>query len=142
MILDKELLKSKRDQLVECLPIREARLSQIGELEDRLEITKQEKIVHSQEVTQLHVELAKLMIKWAELQKAVNSVVEREFASIERINNLEANLRSKTKEAIVAKEKSELMEERLRKVMEQNREHSKTNTNLSRAYNILKVDNE
>lgn len=34
------------------------------------------------------------------------------------------------------------MEERFKKVMEKNCEHAKTNTDLSGAYDILKIDNE
>lgn len=36
-------------------------------------------MAHSQEATQLYVDLAKLKIKWAELHDAVNLVAERSF---------------------------------------------------------------
>lgn len=46
----------------------------MDELEARLEKTKQEKMIHSQEDTRLHAELAKLKVKWSELQDAINLV--------------------------------------------------------------------
>lgn len=107
-----------------------------------MEQSEQEKIAHSEKATHLHAELAELKIKWAKLQDAINSAAKREFAFMDRINNLEANLRSKTKEAAAAEEKISKMEDKFCKVMEQNCEHAKTNTDLSRAYNILKVHNE
>lgn len=118
MILDKEALQYVRDQLVERLPILEAKFVQMGELEALLEQKKQEKIAYSQEVTQLHAELAQLKFKWAELHDAITLVVEYESASMKRITNLKANLRSKTKEATATEEKMTKKEERLRKVME------------------------
>lgn len=55
---------------------------------------------------------------------------------------LEAAMHSKTEEASVSEEKRAKMEEILWNAMKQNCEHAKTNSELSGAYNILKVDNE
>lgn len=107
MILDKEALKSQRDQLVEQFSVLEAKHAKLGELETQLEQTEQEKMAHRQEATQLHGELAELKVKWAQPKDVVNSVVERESDSMESISNLEANLHSKTEEATTTKEKRE-----------------------------------
>lgn len=48
-------------------------------------------------------------------------------------------MRSKTKEATVAEQKISMMDERLKKVMKQNREHAGTNTNLNRTYGIVRA---
>nr|XP_033517104.1 uncharacterized protein LOC117281356 [Nicotiana tomentosiformis] len=112
MIFDKEVLQPKRDQLVECLPVLLAKLARMAN--SRLGWSKRnKKMVHSQDATQLHVELAELKIKWAELQDVVTSTTEHESASMERIKNLEVNLLSKTKEATAIKEKRAKMAERL-----------------------------
>lgn len=125
MILDKETLVVERDQivvernqLVECLPALKARFAHMGELEALLEQTEQENTVHSQEAFQLHAELAELKVKWAKLQDAVTLAAKREFASMEKINNLEANLCSKTEKAATTEEKRERTWERLKRVME------------------------
>lgn len=99
-------------------------------------------MAHSQEATHLHAELDELKIKWVELQEVVNLEVERESSSMDRISNLEANLHSNTEEATTTEDNKTKMEERFRKVMEQNWKHSKTNIDLAGAYNILKVNNE
>lgn len=90
MILDKETFDTEqdqivveRDQFVECLPTLEASLAQMGELEARLEQIMQEKMVHFQEATQLHAELAELKVKWAELQDPVTMATEYESTSME-----------------------------------------------------------
>lgn len=67
-----------------------------------MEQTEQEKMAHSQEATQLHAELVELKGKWAEQQYTLTSSAEREFASMEKIRVLEADLLSKTKEATMA----------------------------------------
>lgn len=74
----------------------------MGEFEAWLEQSEQEKIVHSQEATQKHVELAELKIKQAELQDVFTLVAEQESALMERIIYLEANICSKTEEVIAA----------------------------------------
>lgn len=58
---------------------------------------EQDKRSHSQEVTQLHTELAEQKGKWSELQDVISSVAEQESVSMKRIQALEANLHSKTK---------------------------------------------
>lgn len=59
IIIEKEELRSERDQLAKRLPALEAKLTQMEELEAR-EQTEQEKRAQRQEVTQLYAELAEL----------------------------------------------------------------------------------
>lgn len=68
--------------------------------------------------------------------------VEQKSTSMEIINILEAKLHSKIEGATATEEKSIRMEESLKKVMEPNRKHAKTNTDLSITYVILNFDNE
>lgn len=70
-------------------------------------------MAHNQEATQQYVDLDALKIKWVEWQDVVTWAVECEFASLEQISNLEANLCSKTKEATTAEDKRAKMEDRL-----------------------------
>lgn len=69
-------------------------------------------------------------------------VVECESALVEQINNLESNLRFKTEEVVPAEEKREIMEERLKRVIKQNREHAKTNMDLCWTYDIFRIKND
>lgn len=69
----------------------------MGELENRLEQSKQEKAVHSQEVTQLRTEIAELIVKWVELQDDVTTTAKRESPSMEQINNLKKTCVPKSK---------------------------------------------
>lgn len=52
---------------------------------------EQEKRVHSQEATQ-HAELVELKVKCAEFPDVVTLAAKCEYASVEKISNLEANL--------------------------------------------------
>lgn len=61
---------------------------------------------------------------------------------MEKINSLEESLHSKTEETTATKKKRAKIEKRLKKVMEQNREHMRKNTNLCRTYDIARVENE
>lgn len=79
----------------------------------------------------MHVDLAKLKTKWAELQDVMTSAAEHESAFMKKIKNLEAHLLPKIKEVAATDEKKVRMEERLKRVIEQNREHAKTNIDLS-----------
>lgn len=99
-------------------------------------------MAHITEATQFHAKLAELKTKQAELQDVVTLAAECESAFMEQINNLEANFRSKIEEAVVNKQKRERMEERFKKFMEKNHKHVKTNTDLCRTYDILRVDND
>lgn len=99
-------------------------------------------MAHSQEAAQLHNKLKDLKAKWAELQDVLVVVAERKSSSIEQISNLEANVRSKTKKVATADEKRARIEERFKKFMEQNREHTGTDTNLDRSYGIVRAEND
>lgn len=57
------------------------------------------------------------------------------------VKTILSKLRSKTKKATAGEEKRERMDKRLKKVMEQNCKQAK-NTDLSGAYDILKVGNK
>lgn len=61
---------------------------------------------------------------------------------MESIRSLETDLHSKTEEANAVEEKMAKIEEWIWKVMDQNREHAKTNSDLAETYGILKVENE
>ncbi|XP_070042608.1 uncharacterized protein [Nicotiana tomentosiformis] len=138
---ERDRIAAERDQLAERLQALEARLVTMGELESMLEKSEQEKIIHNQEAAQLHEELEELKAKWVELQDAVTVAAELEYASMEQINNLKASLCSKIEEA-TAEEKRARMEQRFKKVMEQNSEHARTNTDLCRTYGIMRDENE
>lgn len=101
----------------------------MGKLEARLEQTEQEKwLIKSHLATS---ELAKLKVKWVELQGAIISTAECESASMEINNNLETNLRSKTEEATKTEEKRAKIEE-----------HAKTSFDQLKTNKILKVEIE
>lgn len=61
---------------------------------------------------------------------------------MEKARALEADLHYKIEEAIMAEENRTKLEERLLKVMKQNRKHAKSSSVLAETYKILKVDNE
>lgn len=88
-------------------------------------------MAHSQEADQLHHDLKDLKAKWDEMQDVVTASTERESAFIEKINDLEEGLCLKTEKTIAAEEKRAKMKERLKKVLEKNREHVNTNTALT-----------
>lgn len=115
---------------MEHLPDLEEKVAQIRELEARLEKSEQEKIAHSREATQFHEDLEELKVKQNELQDVVTVAVEHESAFMKQIINLEASICFKTEETDAVKEKRARMEERFKKIMEQNQEHARTNTNL------------
>lgn len=131
-------IAAEQDQLVDRLLALEARITQMGEFKSQMEQSEQEKIAHNREAAQLHKELEEFKAKWAELQDVVIVAVECELTSLEQINNLETRLCSKIEEATVAEENISRLEERFRKIMEQNRKHARTNTDLNRTYNIVK----
>ncbi|XP_070010208.1 uncharacterized protein [Nicotiana sylvestris] len=135
-------IAAEQDQLVDRLLALEARITQMGEFKSQMEQSEQEKIAHNREAAQLHKELEEFKAKWAELQDVVAVVGEHESASMEKINNLEARLRSKIKEVAAVEEKRAMMEEILKKFMEQNCEHARTNTNLCQTYDIGMAENE
>nr|XP_009589071.1 NADPH oxidase activator-like [Nicotiana tomentosiformis] len=95
-----------RNQLVVRLSVLEAKAAKAAKLEARLQQSEQEVMSHSQEATQLHVQLQDSKAKWAESHDAALAATERESASIERANNLEAALNSKAEEATATEEKS------------------------------------
>lgn len=67
---------------------------------------------------------------------------ERESAFEKQINNLKADLRSKTKETRVVEEKRAKMEERLKWSMYQNRLHSTMNVELDTHLSSMKSERE
>nr|XP_009588363.1 dynactin subunit 1-like [Nicotiana tomentosiformis] len=100
------ILKSERDQLLaerdhidDRLPVVEAKAAEAGELGARLQQSEQEMITLSQEASQLN----------------------REAASIERVNNLKAALNSKTAEVVATEEKRAQMEDRYKRIMKHNK---------------------
>ncbi|XP_070057871.1 uncharacterized protein [Nicotiana tomentosiformis] len=115
MILDKEKLTSERDQLLDEQDQIAARLSELEaqaieaiELEARLQQSEEE------------------AAKWSEVQNVVLAAADREAASTERLNNLEAALNSKVKEPTTAEEKHARMEKKYNKVMEHNKFYNST----------------
>ncbi|XP_070032061.1 uncharacterized protein [Nicotiana tomentosiformis] len=140
--VERNQIIGERDQLAKCLLALEARLAQMGELEAQLEQSEKEKMVHNQQDTQLHTKLEELKVKWVELQDVVTVAAERESASMEQINKLKANLHSKIEEVAATQEKRARVEERLKKVMEQNHEHARTNIDLCWTYEIVRIKND
>lgn len=67
---------------------------------------------------------------------------EREDASTELVNNLEAALNSKTVEVVVAKEKRALMEDRYKKIMEHNKVHITATCNLDPSVSSTRTDRD
>ncbi|XP_070042614.1 tropomyosin-2-like [Nicotiana tomentosiformis] len=61
---------------------------------------------------------------------------------MEQVNNLEASLHSKAKEANTAEEKRAKIKERLKRIMEKNQLHSRTNVELNSKISIMKAENE
>ncbi|XP_070054037.1 uncharacterized protein [Nicotiana tomentosiformis] len=146
---DKQKLASERDQLlternklVERFSILEAKVTQIDDLEARLQQYKQDRMDHSQETAQLHENFKEAKAKYVELHDIVTVAAERESAFMEQINNLKAKLHSKTKKANDYEERRAKMEERLKNVMEQNRLHSTTNVELDSKISTMKAENE
>lgn len=82
------------------------------------------------------------MTKWAELHDVITVTAEGKSTFMAQINNLEANLHSKTEEATDAEKKRAKMEEMFIVVMEQNHEHARTNTDINWIYDIVKAENE
>ncbi|XP_019251362.1 PREDICTED: uncharacterized protein LOC109230304 [Nicotiana attenuata] len=74
------------------------------------------------EAVELEVQLQqKAKAKWVEVQNAILTASDHEAASIERLNNLEAALHSKTEEIVAAEEKHARLKERHKKVTEHNK---------------------
>ncbi|XP_070031908.1 tropomyosin-2-like [Nicotiana tomentosiformis] len=99
-------------------------------------------MAHSQEPAQLHEDLKEAKAKWAELHDTVTGAAERESAFMEKVNNEESNLYSKTEDANVAEEKRDKIEERLKRVMEQNQLHETTNVELYYRISLVKTKND
>ncbi|XP_070034396.1 uncharacterized protein [Nicotiana tomentosiformis] len=118
LILDKEKLTSKRDQLLVVLEKISARLSVLEaqaaesiELESRLHQSEQEVMTLSQKAAILRLQF----------QEA-----KHEAASSERLNNFEAALNSKDEEVAAAEERHAWMEEKYKRVTEQNKVYHST----------------
>ncbi|XP_070044936.1 uncharacterized protein [Nicotiana tomentosiformis] len=142
LAFDRDQLLAERNQLDVCLPVLEAKATEMGKLETRLQQSEQDKMAHNQEVSQLHEQFQEAQAKWAEPHDVVLATVERESAFKEQINNLKADLSSKTEEANVAEEKRAKMEERLKKAMDQNRIHSTTNVELDSRLSALRSERD
>ncbi|XP_070045891.1 uncharacterized protein [Nicotiana tomentosiformis] len=99
----------------------EAKAAEAGELEARLQHSEQEMIALSQEASQLNVQFQEAKAKWSDVQNDVLATAERESASIERLNNLEAALNSKAEEVDAAEDKRAQMNERYKRIMEHNK---------------------
>ncbi|XP_070054780.1 uncharacterized protein [Nicotiana tomentosiformis] len=99
-------------------------------------------MAHNEEAARLHENLKEAKAIWVELHDTVTAVAERESTLMEQVNNLEANLRSKTEEANAAEGKREKMKERLKRVIEQNRLHSTTNVELDSKISKMRAKNE
>ncbi|XP_070034792.1 tropomyosin-2-like [Nicotiana tomentosiformis] len=67
---------------------------------------------------------------------------ERESAFMGHVNNLEPCLRSKTEEANAVEEKRAKMEERLKRVIEQNQLHATTSVELDSRISLVKAEND
>ncbi|XP_070057587.1 uncharacterized protein [Nicotiana tomentosiformis] len=102
-------LLAEREQIIARLPVLEAQVAEAVKLETRLQQSEQE-----------------AKAKWSEVQNVVLVAAEREAASTERLNNLEAALNSKAKEATAAEEKHVRMEEKYKRVMEHNKVYNST----------------
>lgn len=96
----------------------------------------------SQEAAHLNKSLREAKYKWVQLHDIITDVTERESAIMSQVNNLEDDLRVRTEEARVAGEGKAKMEERLLKVMEQNRLHSSTNVIFDARDSVMKAENE
>ncbi|XP_070023212.1 uncharacterized protein [Nicotiana sylvestris] len=149
LILDKQELSSEQDQLlaernqlVKCFPVLKAKVANMNELKSWLQQTEQDKMSHIQEDAQLHEGLKEAKCKWIELHDAVAAVIERESSFEDQVNNLKANLCSKIDEVNAAKEMSAKMEDRLKRVMEQNRLHTTSNVELDYILKAMKAENE
>ncbi|XP_070039697.1 uncharacterized protein [Nicotiana tomentosiformis] len=149
LILEKQELASERDkplvernQLVEHLPVLEAKIAQMDELEARLQQYEQDRMDYSQEAAQLHENLEEAKAKWVELHDMVIVIAEHESDFMEQVNNLEAVLRAKIEEANAADEMREKMKEKFKRVMEQNRLHSSNNVELDFRISGMRTENE
>lgn len=72
----------------------------------------------------------------------MTATAEREYAFMEQISNLKADLCSKIEEANIVEEKRARIEERLKRTMEQDQLHAITNTELDSMINIVKAEND
>ncbi|XP_070050431.1 uncharacterized protein [Nicotiana tomentosiformis] len=113
-----EALLAKRDKLDARLLGLEAKAAKANELEDRLQLSEQEVMALSQEATKLNA------------------------ASVERVNNLEAILRSKAEDTAAAEEKRVRMEERFKKIMEQYWIHISTICDLDSSLSTLRPERD
>lgn len=118
LILDKQGLSSERDHLwaerkqcVVRLPVLEAKVVEMGDLEARLIQNKQDKISHIQEPTQFYDQLQEAKAKCAELHDDDLAAAEHKSAFEEQINNLKESLSSKIEDANVVEEKRDKMED-------------------------------
>lgn len=105
-----------------------------------MEEMEQENRAHSQEATQQHAELNELKVKWVEFQDVVTSAAEYESSSMERIKNLEYNPR--WRKLLRPKRKGLRLRKGSERSCNKNVKTRKTNSDLAKTYNILKVDNE
>lgn len=111
---------AEREKIVARLTALEAQDVEAVELAARLQQREQDVVTLSQEVTLLRVQLQEAKAKWSKVQNVVLANANCEAGSNERLNNFEAALNSKAKETAAAEEKRAQMEERYKKIMEQN----------------------
>ncbi|XP_019251077.1 PREDICTED: uncharacterized protein LOC109229994 [Nicotiana attenuata] len=95
-------------------------------IHDKEELTsewqsKQEVVTLSQEVAPLRAQFEETKAKWVEVHNVVLAASDREDATAERLNNLEASLNSKTEEVTVAEAKHARLEEKHNRTIEHNR---------------------
>ncbi|XP_070039204.1 uncharacterized protein [Nicotiana tomentosiformis] len=120
----------------------EAKAAEAGELEARLQQSEQEMIAHNQEAISLHEQLQESKSKWVELQDNVLAAVERKSASEKQVNNLKVALNSKIEEANAAEEKMAKMEERFKRVIEQNQVHLSATLDLDLSLSAIRSERD
>ncbi|XP_070057546.1 uncharacterized protein [Nicotiana tomentosiformis] len=114
----------------------------MGEIEARLQQSEKEKMAHSQEADQLQEKLQEAKAKWVELHDVVLAAAERESAFEDQINNLKADLHSKTKEANPFEEKRVKMEEKFKRNMEKKWIHLNTTIELDSRLNTMRSERD
>ncbi|XP_070022417.1 uncharacterized protein [Nicotiana sylvestris] len=128
LIRENEELTSERDQLLSEQNKTSARLSELEAraaeaivLEARLQQSEQKIETLNQEIAPFRAQFEEARAKCVENHNTVLAAFDREAASAERLNNLEATLNSKTEELAAAGVKYGQLEEKHKKTIEHNR---------------------
>ncbi|XP_070042762.1 uncharacterized protein [Nicotiana tomentosiformis] len=133
LIRENEELTSERDQLLVERDQAVIRLSELETkaaedvvLETHLQQSEQKVETLSQEIALLRVQFEEARAKWAEVHIVILVAFDREAASVERLNNLEAALNSKAEELAAAEVKYAHLEEKHKRTIEHNKIFSST----------------